>query len=69
MLARLRAEFTGHRIWRSIRWDGQFGDWVATLHDSKVGVDLTIIRNTAANLREALVQDRDKAAARSRRMP
>ncbi|MFC9970556.1 hypothetical protein ACFVH6_06595 [Spirillospora sp. NPDC127200] len=69
MLAWLRTEFTGHRIWRSVRWDGRLGDWVATLHDPMAGVDPTIIRNTAASLREALVQDRDQAAARPRRMP
>lgn len=60
VLRRLREEFTGHRIWRSRRWDGRLGDWVATLHDPAAGVDATVIRSDAAALREALVQERQR---------
>ncbi|SFP73811.1 hypothetical protein SAMN04489713_1179 [Actinomadura madurae] len=61
VLRRLRAEFTGHRIWRSRRWDGGPGDWVATLHDPAAGVDPTVIRPDSSALREALVQERRRA--------
>ncbi|GAA1546461.1 hypothetical protein GCM10009678_31350 [Actinomadura kijaniata] len=60
----LRSEFTGHRIWRSIRWDGQFGDWVASLHDPDAGVDPTVICSDAATLRETLIKEARRAAAR-----
>lgn len=60
-LRRLRDEFTGHRIWRSRRWDGRPGDWVATLHDPAAGVDPTVIRADSAALREALEQERQRA--------
>lgn len=62
VLARLREEFTGHRIWRARRWDGQLGDWVATLHDPSAGVDRTVIRADPAALREELVLERQRAA-------
>ncbi|WP_067491681.1 hypothetical protein [Actinomadura hibisca] len=61
-LARLRTEFTGHRIWRAIRWDGRLGDWVASLHDPEAGVDPTVIRSSPEALREALVHERERAA-------
>ncbi|MBW8482139.1 hypothetical protein [Actinomadura parmotrematis] len=61
-LMRLRAEFTGHRIWRSVRSDGLLGDWCATLHDPAAGVEPTVIRDDAAALRAALVRE---AATRS----
>ncbi|MER7548184.1 hypothetical protein ABTW95_34780 [Spirillospora sp. NPDC127506] len=61
VLRRLQEEFTGHRIWRARRWDGRLGDWVATLHDSASGVDATVIRSDSAALREALVQERQRA--------
>ncbi|MQY04752.1 hypothetical protein [Actinomadura macrotermitis] len=54
-LARLRRDFRGHRIWRSVRSDGLLGDWCATLHDPSAGVDLTVIQDTAEALREALL--------------
>lgn len=41
-LAQLRQDFQGHRIWRATRYDGKLGDWVATLHDPKAGVEPTI---------------------------
>ena len=61
-LARLREDFQGHRIWRSTRYDGKLGDWVATLHDPKAGVDPTVVRNTAQELREALADELDRAS-------
>jgi hypothetical protein len=63
-LAALRREFSGHRIWRSVRWDGHLGDWVASLHDPYAGVDPTVIRSDAATLRAALRREAEKAAAR-----
>ncbi|TDC57920.1 hypothetical protein E1281_03155 [Actinomadura sp. KC345] len=60
-LRRLREEFTGHRIWRSRRWDGRPGDWVATLRDPAAGVDPTVIRADSAALREALAVERQRA--------
>ncbi|GAA1579685.1 hypothetical protein GCM10009678_73020 [Actinomadura kijaniata] len=65
-LARLRALYTGHRIWRAIRYDGLPGDWVATLRDSSEGVDPTVIRTSADELRKALDVERARAARRSR---
>jgi hypothetical protein len=63
-LARLRAEFTGHRIWRAVRWDGLLGDWVASLHDRAAGVDPTVICTTPEELRAALIEERRRAAQR-----
>lgn len=63
-LSRLRADFTSHRIWRSVRSDGRLGGWVATLHDPAAGVDPTVLADTATQLRQALVRERDRAAAR-----
>ncbi len=63
-LARLREEFQGHRIWRATRYDGKLGDWVATLHDPKAGVDPTVIRNTAEELREALTVELNRASVK-----
>ncbi|SEG82889.1 hypothetical protein SAMN04489712_115102 [Thermomonospora echinospora] len=60
-LAALRRDFTGHRIWRSTRYDGRLGDWVATLHDPNAGVDPTVIGGSAAELRTRLVEERDRA--------
>jgi hypothetical protein len=62
----LRKEFTGHRIWRSIRWDGRLGDWVASLHDPSAGVDPTVICSDAGTLREALRREAQRAAVRKR---
>lgn len=69
VLSQLRADFTGHRIWRSTRWDGRLGGWVATLHDPASGVDPTVFADTATDLREALVRERDRAAATHLRRP
>ncbi|MBC6463751.1 hypothetical protein [Actinomadura sp. HBU206391] len=66
LLARLRREYPGHRIWRSVRYDGLLGDWVATLHDPAAGVDATVIRPTADELRAELDAERSRAAQRPR---
>ncbi|GAA4096591.1 hypothetical protein [Actinomadura miaoliensis] len=63
-LADLRQDFTGHRIWRSVRWDGSLGDWVATLHDPTAGIDATVIRSNPNALRKALGQQAEQAKAR-----
>jgi hypothetical protein len=63
-LARLREDFPGHRIWRSTRHDGMLGDWVATLHDPRAGVDPTVVCNTAEELRRALTNEHTRAANR-----
>jgi hypothetical protein len=63
-LARLRQDFTGHRIWRAVRWDGRLGDWVASLHDPAAGIDPTVICSDAAALRKALRVEAERAAAR-----
>lgn len=63
-LAALRQDFTGHRIWRAVRWDGRLGDWVASLHDPHAGVDPTVIRSTPAALREELVNEAARAEVR-----
>lgn len=60
-LANLRRDFTGHRIWRAVRWDGRLGDWVASLHDPSAGIDPTVIRSDPAALREALVTEAARA--------
>jgi hypothetical protein len=64
-LARLRADHPGHRIWRSVRFDGLLGDWVATLHDPAAGVDPTVIRSSAEELREALRAEGIRAARKA----
>lgn len=64
-LARLRADFPGHRIWRSTRYDGRLGDWVATLHDPYAGVDPTVVCGTAGTLREELEGQRERARHRA----
>ncbi|MFC5186032.1 hypothetical protein [Actinomadura harenae] len=66
-LADLREEFRGHRIWRSPRWDGGLGCWIATLHDPMQGVDPTVIRDTADQLRNALLEERELAERRGDR--
>jgi hypothetical protein len=68
-LARLREEFQGHRIWRATRYDGRLGDWVATLHDPKAGVDPTVVRDTAQELRRALIGELNRASTRRRSDP
>ncbi|MGI5167531.1 hypothetical protein ACQEU3_24590 [Spirillospora sp. CA-253888] len=66
-LAQLRRDFQGHRIWRAVRSDGRLGDWVASLHDPDCGIDPTVIRSSATALREALLAEAVRAAARSLR--
>ncbi|WP_157431625.1 hypothetical protein [Actinomadura hibisca] len=63
----LRTQFTGHRIWRSVRSDGLLGDWVASLHDPAHGVDPTVIRSDADEPRKALLAEAGRAPARSLR--
>jgi hypothetical protein len=63
-LARLREDFQGHRIWRATRHDGKLGDWVATLHDPKAGVDPTVVRNTEEELRKALADELSRASGK-----
>ncbi|MES9543728.1 hypothetical protein [Actinomadura sp. NPDC000600] len=60
-LADLRRDFTGYRIWRATRWDGRLGDWVASLHDPRAGVDPTVIASNPSALREALVHEGERA--------
>jgi hypothetical protein len=66
LLLRLRTDFSGHRIWRGVRYDGQFGDWVATLHDPAAGVDPTVICSDADTLRKALAREAERAKQRNR---
>ncbi|GAA2090845.1 hypothetical protein [Actinomadura alba] len=66
LLARLRSDYPGHRIWRSVRHDGLLGDWVATLHDPAAGVDATVISDSAGELRTELDAERVRAARRER---
>jgi hypothetical protein len=68
-LARLREDFKGHRIWRATCYDGKLGDWVATLHDPKAGVDPTVVRNTAEELRRALLDELNRASTQWRSGP
>ncbi|MEU6034706.1 hypothetical protein ABZ801_04805 [Actinomadura sp. NPDC047616] len=63
-LIELRVDFPGHRIWRAVGHDGRLGEWVATLRDSSAGVDATCICPTAAELREALNEERERARNR-----
>ncbi|TDB87124.1 hypothetical protein E1264_15585 [Actinomadura sp. KC216] len=65
-IARIRAEFVGYRIWRAVRKDGSLGEWVASLHDPTMGVDPTVMRPTAEELRAALVEEGQRAGMRAR---
>ncbi|XVQ10004.1 hypothetical protein ACQP1W_47075 [Spirillospora sp. CA-255316] len=60
-LARLRADFGDYRIWRAVRRDGLLGEWVATLHDPRVGIDPTVMCPTAETLRAVLVEEAERA--------
>ncbi|TMQ92026.1 hypothetical protein ETD83_28290 [Actinomadura soli] len=60
-LARLRADFSGYRIFRAVRKDGSLGEWVASLHDPRAGVDPTVMCPTAEGLRAALVEEAERA--------
>ena len=64
-LGRLRDDFRGWRIWRAVKRDGRLGEWVASLHDPNVGVEPTLMFPTAPLLREALVQQAQRARVRS----
>ncbi|GAA2131615.1 hypothetical protein GCM10009727_24130 [Actinomadura napierensis] len=68
-LARLRADYQGHRIWRATRHDGLLGDWVATLHDPRAGLYPTVVRSSAEELRKALDTERMRAANRTASEP
>ena len=68
-LARLRDDFQGHRIWRATRYDGKLGDWVATLHDPKKGVDPTVVRDSPEELRKALTNELNRASTRGTSEP
>ncbi|MGH2554167.1 MAG: hypothetical protein ACRDHO_00420 [Actinomycetota bacterium] len=57
----LRKDFPGHRIWRSRRWDGQLGEYVATLIDPKAGVDATVMRADPVQLRDELTKEAARA--------
>lgn len=63
-LGRLRADFGGWRIWRAVKQDGRLGEWVASLHDPKAGVEPTLMFPTAPLLRKALLQQAEKARAK-----
>ncbi|GAA0595979.1 hypothetical protein [Actinomadura livida] len=65
-LERLRADFDGWRIWRAVKQDGRLGEWVASLHDPRVGVEPTLMYPTAPLLRAALLRQAEKARARNR---
>ncbi|MFG2248183.1 hypothetical protein [Spirillospora sp. NPDC048823] len=64
-LAQLRQDFQGHRIWRATRYDGKLGDWVATLHDPKAGIEPTVVRNSAEELRKALTIELSRVTKRT----
>ncbi|WP_067491421.1 hypothetical protein [Actinomadura hibisca] len=66
LLAGLRQDFSGHRFFRAVRFDGLLGDWVATLHDPAHGVSATVIRNSADELREALLEEAAEAEQEAR---
>lgn len=66
-MERLRADHPGWRIWRSVKRDGRLGEWVATLHDPRVGVTPTLMEPTPAKLRAVLVEERDQAEAKDLR--
>ncbi|MFB4305202.1 hypothetical protein [Actinomadura sp. GTD37] len=60
-LDRLRKDFPGHRIWRSRRWDGRLGEYVATLIDPSAGVDATVMRPNPVELRDELLREAVRA--------
>ncbi|NKZ07753.1 hypothetical protein [Actinomadura latina] len=65
-LERLRADFAGWRIWRAVKQDGRLGEWVASLHDPRVGIEPTLMFPTAPLLRDALLRQAECAKARVR---
>lgn len=68
-LAQLRQDFKGHRIWRATRHDGKPGDWVATLHDPKAGIEPTLVRTSAEELRRALTLELNRVTNRPTGQP
>ena len=60
-LGALRADFPGWRIWRTRDGDVPVC-WVATLRDPAVGIEATVITETAEQLREQLVDQARQAA-------
>lgn len=60
-LDRLREDFPGHHIWRSRRWDGRLGEYVATLIDPAAGVDATVMRPDPVELRAELMREAARA--------
>ncbi|NVI88518.1 hypothetical protein [Actinomadura sp. BRA 177] len=67
-LDQLKKDFPGHRIWRSRRWDGEPGEYVATLIDPKAGVDATVMRPDPAELRAELMREAFRARGGARRL-
>jgi hypothetical protein len=65
-LERLRADFAGWRIWRAVKQDGRLGEWVASLHDPRVGIEPTLMFPTAPLLRDALLRQAESAKTRIR---
>jgi hypothetical protein len=55
-LAALEAEFPGWRVWRASSL------WCATRRDVSAGVDLTVVCDSAQELREALLDQRKQVA-------
>ncbi|WP_165488455.1 hypothetical protein [Actinomadura formosensis] len=67
-LDRLREDFPGHHIWRSRRWDGRLGEYVATLIDPKAGVDATVMRADPVELRAELMREAVRAGGAYRNL-
>ncbi|MEU6036232.1 hypothetical protein ABZ801_12560 [Actinomadura sp. NPDC047616] len=63
-MERLRRDFPGHHIWRSKRWDGAPGEYVATLIDPTAGVDATVMQPNPTALRKALNAEAKRARAK-----
>jgi hypothetical protein len=57
LLERLRADFPGHRIWRTLSGDVPKG-WAATRIDPEAGVSPTVICDRGNELREALLKEK-----------
>ena len=62
-LAALQAEWPGWRLWRARRkhkgrWEP--GSWMASRRDPAAGVSPTLMEDTAARLRAALIDQRER---------
>jgi len=66
-LPQLQKEFPGHRIWRSTRWDGEPGEYVAPLIEPSAGVDATVMEPNPTALRKALNAEAERARAKNKR--